>query len=476
MEEALLEARRGAAAQNEPPRTPMRWVMLLAFSLATACNGLMYATEAAVEVPAEHFYQIDESAVLALTDIFYAGFIPFVFPAIWLLTRPNGLRWAVVGGGIALAAGAGVRCLAASPNAASFKWMEVGTAILSVSTPLLLGCITQVAANWFPHEERALATSIGVLAAQAGMMVSFILPPIFVRSASTASGPGSGSLAGSGSGDSAMPADTTLKHELLSYAVAQFIICIVSALIGLLFFRTRPTSATETSAAAPTYGGGGSINPTGAVGGGAHVAEAGLMESLKLCYTNPSFWVLSIVFGVVAPTYWTLGQLIDGAMGHAGSGWTETQVYVCGTILQAASLPGFLLGGWLVDKLGDRHQMIVNVSLVLATASIIGFSAALAAAAKVDGAPSTLLYAAVVAGCIACGFFFAMFQPAALELAAECTFPASESASCSILCEYRLMMGATMLLPSHARGDIHTIVQRVQSEQLAANSLCQCGL
>ena len=46
------------------------------------------------------------------------------------------------------------------------------------------------------------------------------------------------------------------------------------------------------------------------------------------------------------------GQLIDGAMGSCGSGWTEDQVYVCGTLLQAASFPGFLLGGHLVDKLG----------------------------------------------------------------------------------------------------------------------------
>jgi len=96
--------------------------------------------------------------------------------------------------------------------------------------------------------------------------------------------------------------------------------------------------------------------------------EAGLVESVKLCYTNPHFWVLSLVFGISTPIYWTLGTLIDGAMGHTGSGWTEDQIYVCGTILQAASFPGFLLGGWLVDRLGDRHQLVVNVALCGAVA------------------------------------------------------------------------------------------------------------
>lgn len=176
MDEALLAEKANRAGHDEPPASPLRWLMLLSFSLATACNGLMYASEAAVAVPAENFYGIEEKKVLSLTDIFYVGFIPFVFPAIALITRPNGLRWAVVGGSMFLAAGSGLRCLANQPTTASFFWMEAGTATLSVSTPLLLGCITLVAANWFPEHERGLATSIGVLAAQAGMMVSFILP------------------------------------------------------------------------------------------------------------------------------------------------------------------------------------------------------------------------------------------------------------------------------------------------------------
>ena len=234
-------------------------------------------------------------------------------------------------------------------------------------------------------------------------------------------------MAGSGSGGLHESGDT-LKHELLSYAVAQFVICAVAAALGLLFFRTRPSSAGSTTV--PGYGGGGSINPTVSE---QPKEEGGLLSNLRLCYSNPHFWVLSIVFGVTAPTYWTMGQVIAGAMDPERSEWTYSQVYVCGTLLQAASLPGVLFGGWIVDRLGDRHRLVVNVSLALATISIICYSAALAAAEKVTGAPSPLLYAAVLASTAASGFFFGMFQPPALELAAECTYPASEASSCSIL-------------------------------------------
>lgn len=208
----------------------------------------------------------------------------------------------MVGGAVALATGAGIRCFANQPHPSSFGWMEGGTAVISVSTPLLLGCITQVAANWFPQDERALATSIGVLMSQAGMTLSFILPPMLVTIPSTCSG-----TAGSGSDSTAGGADTSdegeLRHQLVKFGMVQFAICAVAAAFALCFFRTRPPvtrtiipGATVSTESASTKA---SINPT------AH-EEAGLWESVKLCYGNPHFWVLSLVFGIICPIYWTL--------------------------------------------------------------------------------------------------------------------------------------------------------------------------
>lgn len=76
----------------------------------------------------------------------------------------------------------------------------------------------------------------------------------------------------------------------------------------------------------------------------------------------------------------------------------------------------------------------VQVCLVLATLSLLGFTAGLAAASAVQGAPSTLLYIAVLAGCFTCGLFFAMFQPAALELAAVRLTPPPHPESSSLGC------------------------------------------
>ena len=427
--------------QGPPPPPPARWLMLIIFSLNTACNGLMYSTEAAVEEPAARYYHVTVGKVLLLTDIFYGGYIPFVVPAMWLMTRPDGCRWAVIGGGLALTVGAGMRTLANKPVSSDFQWMEYGTGVISISTPLLLGCITQITSNWFPASERALATSVSVLVMQAGMLAAYVIPPLVVPydgAATAGTGNSTGLDSGSGSSDGTSTSIHALGIQLRTFGYLQFAICATAAILAVCCFRTRPSSAADATSGKPPP----SAKPAMSTQTTSPklpaeqeeevVEEAGMLESVQLCYCNFHFWVLSLVFGFATPIYWTLGQLIDESMGHPGSGWEHDQIYTCAAILQAASFPGFLLGGWLVDRTG-RHQLVVNVSLVASLASLIVFTLALAKADAITGVPPRALYYQLISLCAACGFSFACFQPAALELAAECTYPAKESVSCSIL-------------------------------------------
>jgi hypothetical protein len=283
----LTPERSHSHAPKPAAPSPTRWLMLSIFCLNAMCNGLMYITEAAIEEPATRFYHISVARVLKLTDIFYLGYVPFVAPSVWLLTKPDGMRWAVGGGGLALAVGAALRLLAKDPTPASFDWMNAGTAVISLSTPLLLGCFTQIAANWFPAHERALATSIGVLMAQFGMLLAFVFPPIIVTDTGKAAvNTTDGSLSvlvdddGSASKIATADAIRALGKQLDTFGYIQFVICAVSALLAILCFRTRP-------AASPAHGHtqeGASPHP-----------EVGLLESCRLCCTNVHFWVITVV-------------------------------------------------------------------------------------------------------------------------------------------------------------------------------------
>ena len=124
--------------------------------------------------------------------------------------------------------------------------------------------------------------------------------------------------------------------------------------------------------------------------------------------------MLALTFGCATALYWTLGTLLDGAMGRVAAPWSDGQIYTCGTVLQAAAFPGFLLSGWLVDRLG-WFEATVNGSLLAAAAALAAFSWLLAVD-PAEGQPTGGLYAGIVAATFACGFSFALFQPAGLGL------------------------------------------------------------
>ena len=118
-------------------------------------------------------------------------------------------------------------------------------------------------------------------------------------------------------------------------------------------------------------------------------------------------------------------------MGRVAAPWSDGQIYTCSTVLQAAAFPGFLLSGWLVDRLG-WFEATVNGSLLAAAAALAAFNWLLTVD-PAEGQPTGGLYAGIVAATFACGFSFALFQPAALEMAAAATAPAAEAVSCSLL-------------------------------------------
>lgn len=172
----------------------------------------------------------------------------------------------------------------------------------------------------FPPPERGLATSIGVLFTQTGMLLAFIFPPIVVTagSAAMASTSCGGSTSGSGGGSDDIDAWCTagVRHslggQLQNFANLQFVICAVPAALALLFFRTRPPFdygrpwdgpcggaqaasmaiephvqlSTTTQQSTPSREG-------SKVAHSEHEEEeeAGLLESLKLCLYNPHFWL-----------------------------------------------------------------------------------------------------------------------------------------------------------------------------------------
>ena len=57
----------------------------------------------------------------------------------------------------------------------------IGQTLTSIAGPLITNMSAKVSANWFPKEERVVATNVGLTFSQIGNAAGFLLPIVFVN-------------------------------------------------------------------------------------------------------------------------------------------------------------------------------------------------------------------------------------------------------------------------------------------------------
>ena len=61
-----------------------------------------------------------------------------------------------------------------------FIYLMIGQTVTTCVGPLITNMSTKVSANWFPKEERVVATNVGITFQSVGYGVGFLLPIMFV--------------------------------------------------------------------------------------------------------------------------------------------------------------------------------------------------------------------------------------------------------------------------------------------------------
>src|SRR5512141_149813 len=142
-----------------------RWVILLAYMLATAFNQLLWITYAPITAEAGRYYNVPDLAIGMLSLCFMVAYLVVSIPASWLIDT-HGFRVAViVGAGLTGVFGL-LRGLAGS-NYTLALLAQIGIAI---GQPFILNALTKVAVRWFPLQERATASGFGSLAIYVGIL------------------------------------------------------------------------------------------------------------------------------------------------------------------------------------------------------------------------------------------------------------------------------------------------------------------
>ena len=186
-----------------------RWVVLTAFMLVTFSNSFAWFAFSSIAVIAAEHFDVQPDRVDWFVLVYMIAFAVLVFPGSWINSK-LGLKKGVAIGAILTALGCIVRVLAAYQR---LYWLAVlGQSFAAVGQCLILQVPVSLAAIWFPASQRAIATSLGVLANQLGSAGSFLVSSNMVE----------------------QPGDIPV------FLIVQAAVATVSSAAFLVFFRAAP--------------------------------------------------------------------------------------------------------------------------------------------------------------------------------------------------------------------------------------------
>lgn len=188
---------------------PVRWYVLVLFSLMTLFNNMLCYTFASVHRVSHRYYHGEKSSgvyassplglgMSTLVSCYFVSYIVLSFPCSWFIER-YGFKAGVMCGAWLQAIGCFVRMLATptilinqandestpselfSPHG-NLSLLLTGQVIISLGQSFFINPAPLLAATWFGVDERTFATTIAVNANTLGIAVAYLLGPAIVDS------------------------------------------------------------------------------------------------------------------------------------------------------------------------------------------------------------------------------------------------------------------------------------------------------
>lgn len=140
-----------------------RWVIVFLFSCYSLCNAYQWIQYGIITNIFMKFYSVEGIAVDWLSMIYMLAYIPFIFPATWILDK-KGLRFAALLANALNCAGTWIKVASARPD---LFWVTMlGQGASSLAQIFILGMPSSLASTWFGVNEVSTACSIGVFGNQ----------------------------------------------------------------------------------------------------------------------------------------------------------------------------------------------------------------------------------------------------------------------------------------------------------------------
>jgi len=232
---------------------------------------------------------------------------------------------------------------------------------------------TKVAAAWFPENQRALATTIGIMSNPLGVLMANVMSPLIVSA-----------------------------PEHVVYI--NIIVCVPSVLVFLVATFTITSSEPK-------------IPPSAS----AAQVQMDFLAGVKACFTSKQYLILLLVMGggigMFNCLYTVMQQLL------CPSGYSNQFSGLCASLMIIGGVVGAFGSGVFVDKTKRYSETMKGAMAVAVFFGLIFLQLTLH--------PDVGIF--ILINCVLFGIFGLATYPVGLEMSAECAFPVSETTSTGLI-------------------------------------------
>ncbi|XP_034177440.1 choline/ethanolamine transporter flvcr2a isoform X2 [Osmia lignaria lignaria] len=375
------QSRRVLAEVLETKVYKRRWLILIIFVLYSSSNAMHWIQYSIIANIIMAYYSVSSFSVDMTSMIYMITYIPFIFPASYLLDR-FGLRFTAIAGATGTVLGSWIKVCSVNPN---YFWMTfVGQFVVALSQTFILSVPARLAAVWFGPDQVSSACSIGVFGNQLGIAMGFLFPPMLVPNSVDHNVIGRG-------------------LQIMFYIVAIFATTIL--ILILIFFKAEPPMPPSPAQAVQRE-----TESTGT-----------FLESVKKLVTNVGYLLLLFSYGINIGVFYAISTLLNQiVLEHFPH--HEKDAGRIGLTIICAGMLGSVVCGIVLDKAHKFKETTLGVYLFSFLGMII-FTFTL------DSGRIYVTY--ITAGLL--GFFMTGYLPVGFEFAAELTYPEPEGTSAGLL-------------------------------------------
>ncbi|VDK49416.1 unnamed protein product [Anisakis simplex] len=347
-----------------------RWIIVAVVAILASSNSMLWIAFAAVDNHATVFYKANASW-------FALVYLIFTVPAgavAMSMDRRIGLKGSLMIAAWTNLTGATLRFLSSFlGESIRFKCGLLGQVLAAWAYPFIMFLPTKVTNTWFPTNERAIATTIQTMSNPLGVFTANVLSPLIVTKAD----------------------NVRIMNAILF--VPPLLACI-AATVGLS--ESQPKVPPSFSAAQ---------------------AQIGFRAGLRKCFTSRSYLLLLSTMGGGNAMFTSVYSIIHVLL--CPSGYSNRFIGFCGALMIGSGIVGAMVSGIIAARTRWFEQ-IMKVSVAFTGLSFLLFLQA----TLHPNMEWLLAFAAAMFGISGLAAY-----PVGLELAAECTFPASQTTSMGLV-------------------------------------------